>query len=443
MSDIQLRDNLADWSSCKLGEHAAVRGRIGWKGLTSEEYTDEGPYLVAGNHILGDKIQWDKCQHINQFRYEESPEIKLEVGDIIISKDGTIGRAAYVDGLPGPTTINSTMMLIRVAVGRGLEPRYVFYCLQGDVFQRLVAERVSGSGVPHLFQADMKELEILMPDAKEQHKIAKILSTVDNIIEKTQALIDKYQSIKQGMMHDLFTRGVEKNGHLRPSYEEAPHLYKESELGWIPEEWEIVSIESLLADVSCPMRSGPFGSSLLKSELVERGIPFLGIDNIHREHFCREYKRFVSTPKFIELNQYRVRPLDLMITIMGTVGRACVVPEDVGDALSSKHVWTMTFDENNYLPDLLSWQFNFSAWVLSWFRRDGQGAVMDSITSSTLRKTKIPKPPFCEQLSMKNKYVSASKRVNDERAYLEKLKLLKVGLMQDLLTGKVRVKVDV
>ncbi len=80
--------------------------------LKAEEYIEDGPYLIAGNHIIGGKVDWDRCQHISQFRYQELPEIALNPGDVIISKDGTIGRLAFIDNLPGEATINSTMMLI-------------------------------------------------------------------------------------------------------------------------------------------------------------------------------------------------------------------------------------------------------------------------------------------------------------------------------------------
>ena len=82
-------------------------------------------------------------------------------------------------------------------------------------------------------------LPITCPPLPEQRKIAKILTTVDNLIEKTEALIAKYQSVKQGLMQDLFTRGLDQHGHLRPPYAEAPELYNKSELGWIPREWEV------------------------------------------------------------------------------------------------------------------------------------------------------------------------------------------------------------
>jgi len=111
----------------------------------------------------------------------------------------------------------------------------------------------------------------------------------------------------------------------------------------------------LLGDIDPAMRSGPFGSALLKQELVEAGLPLLGIDNVHTERFVADYTRFVTPKKFAQLVvRYAVRPDDLMITIMGTVGRCCLVPEDIGQALSSKHTWTISLNQNTYSPYLAS-----------------------------------------------------------------------------------------
>ncbi len=154
-------------------------------------------------------------------------------------------------------------------------------------------------------------------------------------------------------MADLFTRGIDLSGtpdtnpnygQLRPSYNQAPGQYKKTELGWLPEEWGVEKLETLLAKIPSAMRSGPFGSALLKHELVEQGIPLLGIDNIFVEKFENKFKRFVTQEKFNELSRYSVRSRDVVITIMGTVGRCCVIPEKTETSLSSKHLWTMTFD---------------------------------------------------------------------------------------------------
>jgi len=300
--------------------------------------------------------------------------------------------------------------------------------------------RRTGTGIPHVPKDLARILNVKYPlNIIEQESITSVLSSIDTAIEKTESLIAKYQQIKAGMMHDLFTRGVSDDGKLRPPREQAPELYQETPIGWIPKEWDCKPLEELLAPVGNNLRSGPFGSALLKHELVEDGIPFLGIDNIHAEHFEAAFRRFVSLKKFMELNRYSVRPKDVVITIMGTVGRCCVLPDNIDEALSSKHLWTMTFDQSQVIPELVCWQLNFAPWVLSRFKRASQGAVMDSIQSSTLRSLKLPVPPDTEQKEIFKKYSVCNSKIKTEQQALAKLRKEKLGLIHDLLTGKVRV----
>lgn len=304
---------------------------------------------------------------------------------------------------------------------------------------RIAKRYVSYIGNPKLMNGVMASIGIILPPLDVQIRIAEILSRIDVTIEKTESLITKYQQIKTGLMHDLFTRGVTADGKLRPPREQAPELYKETPIGWIPKEWGCKTLEQLLAPVGNNLRSGPFGSALLKDELVEEGIPFLGIDNIYTEHFEAKYRRFVSQKKFMELHRYSVRPKDVVITIMGTVGRCCVLPDDIGQALSSKHLWTMTLDQSQVFPELVCWQLNYAPWVLSWFRRESQGAVMDAIQSSTLRTLRIPVPGMPEQEVIIERYLASTSKIESEQSELNKLKKKKAGLMHDLLTGRVLV----
>jgi len=299
-----------------------------------------------------------------------------------------------------------------------------------------------GSGLRHLRKNYIRSLSFEVSQNRYvSKKVATILTTIDTAIKKTQELTDKYQKIKTGLMNDLFTRGIGADGKLRPPRSEAPKLYKKTKLGWIPKEWSWDYLENLLAPIFSNMRSGPFGSALLKSELVENGIPFLGIDNVFKECFVDSYKRFVSEKKFSELFRYAVRPKDVTITIMGTVGRSAVIPSDIGKALSSKHLWSMTFDESRYYPELICWQLNYASWVLSWFRRETQGGIMDAIQSKTLKKVKLPLPKIEEQEEILKYYSNITEKIESEKNYLSKLQKQKAGLMQDLLTGKVEVTV--
>lgn len=322
-----------------------------------------------------------------------------------------------------------------------IEPRYIYFAL-ADKFE-WIQHRRTGTGVPHVPKDIGRMLKLKYPKSRAaQQKIAAILTSIDTAIEKTEALIEKYQRIKAGLMHDLFTRGVLSNGTLRPPREQAPKLYQETAIGWIPKEWSISTLEALLAPVPNSIRSGPFGSALLKHELVEEGIPFLGIDNIHVERFNADFQRFVSERKFRELSRYRVRPGDVIITIMGTVGRCCVFPNSVDIALSSKHLWAMTFDTERVVPELVCWQLNHAAWAQAWFRRSMQGGIMDAIQSSTLKTLTVPLPPLAEQVSIHVGFRQVTKRINQDIEQLDKLKKQKLGLMQDLLTGKVPVQTD-
>jgi type I restriction enzyme S subunit len=188
------------------------------------------------------------------------------------------------------------------------------------------------------------------------------------------------------------------------------------------------------------MRSGPFGSALLKEELAKEGIPFLGIDNVRTEEFVPSFKRFLTEAKFNELRRYEVFSHDVMITIMGTVGRACVVPEGTGQCVSSKHTWTMTFDRKKVAPEIICWQLNHFSGTRKKFLESSQGGVMDAISSQTLREIEVPIPTnkeYAEKLA--EQYLSSSRYQQALKAKLAKIRLLKNAVSSDILSGRKRV----
>lgn len=372
----------------------------------------------------------------------EFQRFRVELGDVLITKDSEtpddIGITAVV--LDDITDLVCGYHLALLKPNRErVDSVYLAKQLASTDSARYFGRLANGSTRYGLSYGSIAATPIPLPPLDQQRRIAEILVTVDDAIAQTEASIVKMQQIKAGLMYDLFTRGVTANGHLRPPRDEAPMLYKESPLGSIPKEWECEALEQLLAKTGCPMRSGPFGSALLKEELVENGIPLLGIDNIFSERFVAKYRRFVTHHKFVELSRYSVYPGDVIITIMGTVGRCCVAPANIGDALSSKHLWTMTFDQRRVLPELVCWQLNHAPWVKSWFARQSQGAVMDAIQSSTLRTLRLPVPPISEQLLLRERYLTCESRLSAESKERAKLRELKRGLMQDLLAGRVPV----
>jgi len=399
------------WVSDDLGNLIKERRKSPLKVSDAANF-GEYPFFTSGEAVL---------QHTN----------KLLDGENIFLATGGVANIKYYEGDAAYSTDTYT-----ITTKDDIDTEYLYFDLL-NILYYINANYFQGSGLKHLQKKDLKKHQILYPKSKtEQTQIASILSKVDEAITQTEQLIAKYTRIKTGLMQDLLTKGIDEHGNIRS---EETHEFKDSPMGRIPKEWEYQTLENMLDNVPNNMRSGPFGSSLTKSEWVETGIPYLGIDNVFREQFIDSYKRFVTHKKFTQLERYAVRPKDVMITIMGTVGRSCVVPDTIGNALSSKHVWTMTFNQKKYIPELVSYQLNYSPWILRAFNEESQGGIMSSINSKILKRLVFPTPTITEQIHILEKMQQSNSHLAALEYSNDKLQSLKTGLMQDLLSGKVRI----
>ncbi|MEQ7419640.1 hypothetical protein ABQE70_08580 [Xanthomonas campestris pv. campestris] len=432
---------MSEWRRGKIGDLAkGYRGVTYAAGQLLELHSPDSVTLLRSNNIRFGRLDYDDIQIVPKRLVTETQ--LMRDGDIAVcmsnGSKSLVGKAAaFFGGGAGKITVGAFCSIFRPEVG--CVPEFVRQLFQSGEYRKNLDLALAGSAINNLRNRDLEDFGCDVPPECEQRKIAVILDTIDTAIHETEALIAKLKAVKQGLLHDLLTRGIDANGELSAPQSEAPHLYKPSPLGLIPTDWDTKCISELLADLDPPMRSGPFGSALLKHELVDDGFPLLGIDNVHTERFARDYARFVTPMKFAQLARYAVRPDDLMITIMGTVGRCCLVPGDIGHALSSKHTWTITLERDAYSPYLAMLQINYSPWVLAHFARDQQGGTMAAIRSDTLRSTLLPVPPREEQRLMEQRLRTLSDRIESEATSLTKRRAEKAGLMDDLLTGRVRV----
>ena len=191
-----------DWFEVKLGEIARIKGRLGWKSLKQNEYLSDGPAMIAGKHIENGHIDWSKVDHIPEWRYIESPEIMLKSNDVIFSKDGSLGNPAVVSNLQCKATINSTMMLVRPS--NNLDSNFFYQILNTKLFKELIKEKVSGSSIPHLFQADMKLFKFYNTSLEEQYQIGVYFKKLDTLINQHQQQITKLNNIKQACLSKMF-----------------------------------------------------------------------------------------------------------------------------------------------------------------------------------------------------------------------------------------------
>ena len=206
-----LREN--EWQLIRLGDQAVIKGRLGWKSLKQEEYIDNGPSMIAGKHITNGVINWYNVDHIPQWRYDESPEIMLRNDDIIFSKDGSLGNPALIEKLNCLATINSTMMLVRLK--KSITPRFFYQIMLSNQFENLIRLKVSGSSIPHLFQADMTNFMFCAPKLTEQTQIGEFFKKLDALIQIQQKKLEKTKTLKAAYLVELFPKDNESNPKIR------------------------------------------------------------------------------------------------------------------------------------------------------------------------------------------------------------------------------------
>jgi type I restriction enzyme, S subunit len=161
------------WSTSRIDRVASVRARIGWKALTAAEYVEKGFIFLATPNIKNDEIDFENVNYITEFRYLESPELQLRVGDVLLVKDGaTLGINNLIRHLPAPATVNGSIAVLRPT---DIDSAFLRYVLASDLMQGLIGSFKSGMGVPHLFQADLKKFPVPLPPRQVQTRIVEYL----------------------------------------------------------------------------------------------------------------------------------------------------------------------------------------------------------------------------------------------------------------------------
>lgn len=194
------------WRSVAIASRSIVKARIGWQGLKTDEYRASGEFrLVGGTEFRDGRVDWSRTSYVDKWRYEQDTFIQLRPGDVLLTKDGSIGKTAYVDDLPGPATLNSGVFVIR-PISRAYDPQFLYFMLRARGFEDFLARLSAGSTISHLYQRDLVTLELDMPTAlEEQRAIAATLSGVESEIDVLQKRLAKARAIKTGMMQELLT----------------------------------------------------------------------------------------------------------------------------------------------------------------------------------------------------------------------------------------------
>ena len=268
------------WKKTSFGEIATLVKGVSY---ASEDYCgpDQGAIFLTIKCVS--KAGGFKPEGIKYFKGKVADSQELHAGDLLIANTDLtragdiVGAPIVVPSLNGETITMSMDLSKVVEDDRKIDRQFLYFMLMTDSVRRFMKDHSSGSTVLHLQTRAVPTLEIGIPNKKsEQAKIAEILSTVDRAIEQTEALIAKQQRIKTGLMHDLLTRGIDKHGNLRS---EQTHQFKDSPLGRIPVEWDVIRLDDILIlkqyGISTSLTEEPTGVPVLRmNNLVEGEVSY-------------------------------------------------------------------------------------------------------------------------------------------------------------------------
>jgi type I restriction enzyme S subunit len=405
-----------NWTENLLSNHVSLITKGTTPTSLGKSFKESGINFIKAESITeAGEFILDSFAYIDEETHELLKRSQLHDGDILFSIAGVLGRIAIVNSSILPANTNQAIALIRLSTNTEIESDFLKYFLNSEFIKEQIRRINVQSAQANFSLGDINRLVIKYPkDKPEQRQIATILSTADAVIEKTQAAIAKYKAIKQGMLQDLFTRGIDTTtGKLRPSYQDAPELYKESKLGWIPKEWDAERIDKL-----CQITTGNKDTQ----NKLEYG----------------EHPFFVRSQTIERINSYSYDG-EAILTAGDGVGVGKIYHYINGKFDFHQRVYMLYEFEKIIAPKYLFYYFstNFLAEV----DRCSAKTTVDSVRMEMIAGMIVPLPNISEQISIADKLITLESKLKTEQDFLHKQQQIKAGLMNDLLSGKKKVKV--
>ena len=418
------------WSTARIKDTTYLKGRVGWKGLTSDEYLDKGyAYLVTGTDFTGRWINWRECHFVDQPRYEDDPFIQLKNGDLLITKDGTIGKIALVRALDRPACLNSGIFLVRPQ--RLYITDYMYWVLSSMAFSIFNDLLSVGSTIRHLYQNVFERFVFPIPTAEEQQIISFFLdretSKIDALIAEQKNLIALLKEKRQAVISHAVTKGLNPDAPMKDSGVEW--------LGEVPEHWEVRRVKDVAA-----LESGHTPSKQVPEYWENCDIDWVSLNDSKQ----LAVQDFISTTA-VKISQLglanssaRLLPTGAVVfTRDASIGLAAITTKSMA---VSQHLiaWCPT---GKLEPMFLLRVVNAMAAFLDSFTF---GATIKTIGMGDIKRLVAPVPPMQEQLEiiefLDRKIKQIDSLVYEAEHASNLLKERRSALISAAVTGKIDVR---
>ena len=409
------------WQVSRLGRFVSLQGGNAFK---SSEFNRNGIPVVRISNIKNGRVDLSDVVYIKPS--DEFYPYQLNPNDILLAMSGATTGKVGIYTHRYRAYLNQRVGRFLRRLDSKIDISFLFQLVRTDRFMENVLIDAIGGAQPNISSSQVESIAYAFPPFPEQKKIAAILTSVDEVIEKTEAQINKLQDLKKAMMQTLLTEGI---GHTE---------FKDSPVGRIPKGWDFLPLGEKVTLIP--------GFAFKSTDFIKSGVPLIRMGNLYQNNLDLDRNPIHLPASFVEIyNKFTVHPQDIVMSMTGTCGK-----EDYGFAVQSpsshpicmlnqrvvKIINNPDIDRDFLLALLHSRLFLDEIYAV------GAGTKQANLSSANILNVWVPFPGIVEQRDIGQAFISIDSRISSKSKKSLHTKQLKKALMQDLLTGKVRVKLD-
>jgi type I restriction enzyme, S subunit len=355
--------------------------------------------MLSARNIENGRIVFSDYRFISEGDFSREHErTRVTAGDVFLTIVGSIGRAAVFPNGVAPFALQRS---VAVMTPTGILPKFLMYQFQSPSMQRHFETNARGTAQKGIYLRTLADTPIqVAPLARQERIVAEIekqFSRLDEAVANLKRVKANLKRYCTSILHAAIRGDLTIGPKGRPGSESAPCSLDRTDLGFLPSGWRWERIEDLASRQPRSIQSGPFGSSLLHSEFTATGKLVIGIDNVQDGRFSMGAAHRISNEKFRELERYAARPGDVLVTVMATIGRTCVVPQNIEPAIITKHVYRITPNQDVVLPEYLHIAIRGGEVVRAQLLGATRGQTRPGLNGSLLKKIYVPIPSIAEQ----------------------------------------------
>lgn len=414
--DIRFEGFVDSWEQRKLSDLATMHARIGWQNLRTSEFLDSGDYmLITGTDFKDGKIDYSNIHYVEKERYDQDKKIQIKNDSILITKDGTLGKVAMVEGLAMPATLNAGVFNIRVKESAMVDSQYLFHYLKAPFLLKYADSQSTGGTIKHLNQNVLVNFLIPLPIKEEQQKIGIFFKQLDDTIKLHHQKLELLKKTKKGYLQKMFPKNDETIPEIR--------------FEGFSDEWEVKTLGKIFDTITDYVANGSF-------ESLRNNVTSYSDENyaymIRLQDASNNWKGpwlYTDKDGYDFLNKSELHPNDIIMSNVGSVGKFFLIPELDKPMTLAPNAVLIRSSKND---ERFLYQMMLTNSLQVAVKKKTTPGVQSKINKTDFKKIKTQLPSAKEQFKIGNFFKTLDEIVDMEEKTLKELKSLKKSLLQKM-----------